>query len=34
MATAILPPNVARSFQKASLMVATAGRSALQFNLN
>jgi S1-C subfamily serine protease len=34
MATAILPPNVARTFQKASLMVVTAGNSnALQFNL-
>jgi S1-C subfamily serine protease len=29
-----MPPNVAQTFQKASLMVATAGRSALQFNLN
>jgi S1-C subfamily serine protease len=34
MVTAIMPPNVAQTFQKASLMVATAGRSALQFNLN
>ena len=34
MITAIMPPNVAQTFQKASLMVATAGRSALQFNLN
>jgi S1-C subfamily serine protease len=34
MATAILPPNVARTFQKASLMVVTTGNSnALQFNL-
>jgi S1-C subfamily serine protease len=33
MVTAIMPPNVAQTFQKASLMVATAGRSALQFNL-
>jgi S1-C subfamily serine protease len=33
MATAILPPNVARSFQKASLMVAVAGRTTMQFNL-
>jgi S1-C subfamily serine protease len=34
MATAILPPNVARTFQKSSLMVVTAGNSnALQFNL-
>ena len=34
MATAILPPNVARSFQKASLMVAVSGRTTMQFNLN
>jgi len=35
MVTAVMPPNVARAFQKASLMVATAGgRTALQFNLN
>src|SRR5262245_37083274 len=34
MATAILPPNVARTFQKSSLMVVTAGNSnALQSNL-
>lgn len=33
MAIAILPPNVARAFQKASLMVAVAGRSTMQFNL-
>jgi S1-C subfamily serine protease len=34
MATAILPPNVARTFQKASLMVVTTGNgNALQFNL-
>src|SRR5262249_46762073 len=34
MATAILPPNVARTFQKSSLMVVTTGNStALQFNL-
>ena len=33
MATAILPPNVARSFQKASLMVAVSGRTTMQFNL-
>ncbi|MBV8924286.1 MAG: trypsin-like peptidase domain-containing protein [Bradyrhizobium sp.] len=34
MAIAILPPNVARTFQKSSLMVVTAGNSnALQFNL-
>ena len=31
--TAILPPNVARTFQKASLMVAVAGKTTLQFNL-
>jgi S1-C subfamily serine protease len=34
MATAILPPNVARSFQKASLMVAVSGRTTMQFNLS
>jgi S1-C subfamily serine protease len=34
MATAILPPNVARTFQKASLMVVTTGNgNVLQFNL-
>jgi S1-C subfamily serine protease len=34
MATAILPPNVARTFQKASLMVVTTSNaSALNFNL-
>ena len=33
MATAILPPNVARTFQKASLMVAVTGAGALNFNL-
>lgn len=33
LASAILPPNVARTFQKASLMVAVAGRTTLQFNL-
>lgn len=33
MLTAIMPPNVTRTFQKASLMVATAGRTALQFQL-
>jgi S1-C subfamily serine protease len=34
MATAVLPPNVARTFQKSSLMVVTAGNSnAMQFNL-
>lgn len=34
MPTAILPPNVARTFQKSSLMVVTTGNSrALQFNL-
>jgi S1-C subfamily serine protease len=34
LTTAILPPNVARDFQKASLMVAVAGGATLQFNLN
>src|SRR6202011_3669440 len=34
MITAIMPPNVAHTFQKSSLMVATAGRAALQFDLN
>lgn len=33
MMTAILPPNVARTFQKSSLMVAVAGKAPLQFNL-
>lgn len=33
MLTAILPPNVARTFQKASLMVAVSGNTALNFNL-
>jgi len=33
MTLAILPPNVARAFQKASLMVAQAGSTALNFNL-
>ena len=33
MATAILPPNVARTFQKASLMVAVSGGNVLNFNL-
>ncbi|WP_407177593.1 S1C family serine protease [Bradyrhizobium sp. STM 3562] len=33
MLTAILPPNVARAFQRASLMVAQAGKTTLQFNL-
>ncbi len=33
MATAILPPNVARAFQKASLMVAVSGSTVLNFNL-
>ena len=33
MLTAILPPQVARTFQKSSLMVAVAGRSTLQFQL-
>jgi S1-C subfamily serine protease len=31
--SAILPPNIARTFQKSSLMVAVAGGSAMQFNL-
>lgn len=34
MITAIMPPNVAHTFQKSGLIVATAGRAALQFNLN
>ncbi|WJR78239.1 trypsin-like peptidase domain-containing protein [Bradyrhizobium sp. NP1] len=33
MTTAILPPNIARVFQKASLMVANLGGNTLQFNL-
>jgi S1-C subfamily serine protease len=33
MLTAILPANVARPFQRASLMVAQAGQATLQFNL-
>ena len=33
MAIAVLPPNVARTFQKASLMVAVSGQTALNFNL-
>jgi len=33
LATAILPPNVARDFQKSSLMVAVAGGTTFQFNL-
>jgi S1-C subfamily serine protease len=33
MATAVLPPNVARTFQKASLMVAVSGGTVLNFNL-
>ena len=33
MLTAILPPNVARTFQKANLMVAVSGSTALTFNL-
>jgi S1-C subfamily serine protease len=33
MLTAILPVNVARTFQRASLMVAQAGQATLQFNL-
>jgi S1-C subfamily serine protease len=31
--SAILPPNIARAFQKSSLMVAVAGSTPLQFNL-
>ena len=33
MLTAILPANVVRTFQKASLMVATSGRTVLNFDL-
>ncbi|TYO68299.1 trypsin-like peptidase domain-containing protein [Bradyrhizobium hipponense] len=33
MLTAIMPANVVRTFQKASLMVATAGRTVLNFDL-
>ena len=33
MLTAAMPANVVRTFQKASLMVATAGRTALNFDL-
>lgn len=33
MLTAIMPASVARTFQKASLMVAQAGQATLQFNL-
>lgn len=33
MALAVLPPNVARTFQKASLMVAVSGPTVLNFNL-
>ena len=33
MLTAILPVNVARTFQRSSLMVAQAGQATLQFNL-
>ncbi|MGY4499928.1 S1-C subfamily serine protease [Bradyrhizobium sp. GM24.11] len=33
MLTAIMPANVVRTFQKASLMVATAGRAVLNFDL-
>jgi len=33
MLTAIMPVNVVRTFQKASLMVATAGRAVLNFDL-
>jgi S1-C subfamily serine protease len=33
MLTSVMPPNVVRTFQKASLMVATSGRTVLNFNL-
>ena len=33
MTLTVLPPNVARAFQKASLMVAVSGNNALNFNL-
>ncbi|KYH02906.1 serine protease [Bradyrhizobium sp. DOA1] len=33
MLTSVMPPNVVRTFQKASLMVATSGRTILNFNL-
>ncbi|MBV9564962.1 MAG: trypsin-like peptidase domain-containing protein [Bradyrhizobium sp.] len=33
MATAVLPPNVARIFQKSNFMAATTGSSTYQFNL-
>jgi len=33
MLTAVMPANVVRTFQKASLMVATSGRTALNFDL-
>jgi S1-C subfamily serine protease len=33
MALAVLPPNVARTFQKASLMVAVSGSTVMNFNL-
>lgn len=33
MLTSVMPANVVRTFQKASLMVATAGRSVLNFDL-
>jgi S1-C subfamily serine protease len=33
LATAILPPHVAHTFQKSSLRVAVSGRTTLQFNL-
>lgn len=33
MVTAVMPPNVARTFQKASLMVAVTGGKPLQFSL-
>ena len=34
MITAVMPVNVVRTFQKSSLMVATAGRSVLNFDLS
>jgi S1-C subfamily serine protease len=34
MLTSVLPPNVARTLQKSSLMVATAGHTTLQFTLS
>lgn len=33
MLTSVMPPNVVRTFQKASLMVATSGRTVLNFSL-